>query len=199
MTYKLEITINGSNPTEAIATLEDLIYFVDDMAATFSSKQTISEDDIPIIITYQGEHNLDPVTSLPLPSKLALSHIGWTNIDHTFPAIPEFKIGQIVRHAYTGTRFIVRASAYYHINRTFTYLCYNPNDKLSQMYASGQLMTLALFDQIPTMLFNITDKRWIWNQFQGIFVCETNSAYKMRPNDAIANWKMDFEGQEVPF
>jgi len=199
MTFKLEITINGSHPTETIATLGDLVYFIDDMAAIFSSKEYVSEEDVPLMITYQGEHNLDPVTSRPLPSKLVLSHVGWTDMDHTFPSQPEFKVGEEVRHVFTGIKYVVKASAYYHINRTFTYLVYNPNDDMTSMHASGQLMTEALFSQIPTMLENITDKTWEWNDFQGIFQCQSNRSRKMRPNDAIANWKMDFEGQEVPF
>ena len=202
MTYKLEITINGSNPSETIATLEDLVYFVDNMASIFSSKQTISEDDVPIMITYQGEHNLDPVTSLPLPSKLVLSHIGWMNMDHTFPANPEFKVGELVRHVYTGTPFVIKASAYYHINKTFTYLVapiLDPTKSETEMYASGQLMTQALFDEIPTMLWNITGNSWYWNEFQGVFESTSIKSRKMRPLDAIEQWKMDFEGQKVPF
>lgn len=199
MTFKLEITINGSHPTETIATLGDLVYFIDDMAEIFSSKQYVGEDDVPLVITYQGEHNLDPITSRPLPSKLVLSSVNWTDMDYTFPSQPEFAVGDEVRNVYTGIQYIVKASAYYHINRTFTYLVYDPSTDISSMYASGQLMTEQLFSQIPTMLYNITDKEWEYNEFQGIFQCLTSPARKMRPNDAIANWKMDFEGQEVPF
>ena len=199
MTYKLEITINGSNPTETIATLGDLVYFIDDMAAIFSSKEYVDEEDVPLMITYQGEHNLDPVTSRPLPSELVLSHVGWTDTEYTFPSQPEFGVGEEVRHVFTGIPYIVKASAYYHINRTFTYLVYNPNNEMTSMFASGQLMTKILFDQIPTMLFNVTDKEWEWNAFQGIFQCLGSNARKMRPNDAIATWKMNHRGQEVPF
>ena len=199
MTFKLEITINGSHPTETIATLGDLVYFIDDMAALFSSKEYVGEKDVPLVITYQGEHNLDPVTSRPLPSKLILSDVNWTDMDYTFPSRPEFAVGDEVRHVFTGIPLIVKASAYYHINKTFTYLCYNPDDDLAQMYSSGQLMTEQLFSQIPTMLFNITDKEWEWNAFQGIFQCYSNRARKMRPTDAIATWKMNHRGQEVPF
>lgn len=198
MSFKLEITINGSHPTETIATLGDLVYFIDDMASMFSSTQFVGEDDIPLIITYQGEHCLDPITSLPLPSQLVLSE-SFANVDLICPKLPEFKVGDKVRHVYTGKKFIIKASAYYHINRTFSYLVYNPNNDIFQLYAPEQLMTEELFSQIPTMLLNATDKVWVWNQIQGIFQCESNPTRKMRPYDAISNWQMYFEKQEVPF
>jgi hypothetical protein len=202
MTYKLEITINGSNPSETIATLEDLVYFLDNMASIFSSKQIISEDDVPIMITYQGEHNFDPVTSLPLLSKLVLSHVGWKNTEHTFLTNPEFKIGELVHHVYTGTLFVIKASVYYHLNKTFTYLVtpiLDPTKSKPEMYTSEQLMTQALWDEIPTMLWNITGNSWYWNEFQRVFESTSIKYRKMRPLDAIEQWKMNFEGQKVPF
>ena len=198
MSFKLEITINGTHPTETIATLGDLVYFIDDMAAMFSATQFIDEDDIPLIITYQGEHNLDPVTSLPLPSQLVLSKSS-SGIDIIYPKLPDFKVGEHVRHVFTGIPYTIKASAYYHINKSFNYLVFDPQTDNAQLFHTTQLMAEQLFEQIPTMLWYVTGKLWEWNDLQGIFQCQTNRSRKMRPTDAIATWKMDFEGQEVPF
>ncbi|MCK5614467.1 hypothetical protein KAR91_72050 [Candidatus Pacearchaeota archaeon] len=198
MTYKLQITIHGSHPTETIATLGDLVYFIDDMAAMFSSTQFVDEEDIPLIITYQGEHNLDPITDRPLPSKLILSN-AHSNIIAYEGLLPEFRVGDQVRHSFTGIPYAIKASAYYHINRAYNYLVFDPETDMAQLFPATQLLSEHLWNQIPTMLWNVTNERWIWVREQGMFVRETNKSRKMRPSDAINAWKMDFEKQEVPF
>ena len=200
MTYQLDICISATHPMEAVSTLGDLVYLIDDIAAEFSSKQYIEEGDLPLIITYQGEHTIDPITRRPFPSTLSLTNVGWVNAKVRVPdKRPEFLIGDLVRHSFTGIQYEVRASAYYDVNKAYKYLLFNPADDMADLFAATHIMTEDLFCQIPTMLWNVTGKLWYWNSFQGIFECDSNKSRKMRPRDAINTWKMDFENQEVPF
>lgn len=198
MTYRLQIEINGSHPTETIATLEDLVYFIDDLASIFSSQQFVDEEDIPLIITYQGEHNLDSVMARPLPSKLILLGAG-SNIIAYEGLLPEFQIRELVRHIYTGQKYIIKAYAYYHISRAYTYLAYDPETDYSTLLNKGQLITEHLWKQMPTMLWNITELDWYWDETTNIFQCNQNVARKMRPIDVLASWKMHFNDKKVPF
>lgn len=198
MTFKLQITINGSHPTETIATLGDLVYFIDEMAAMFSSTQFVDEDDIPLMITYQGEHNLDPTTERPLPSTLILSHAG-SNILHFDSSLPEFQVRDRVRHVFTGIPYTIKAAAYYHINKAYSYLVFDPETDMAQLFPAVQLMTEHLFSQITTMLWNMTGHLWRWQESQGVFQSYENPSRKMRPGDVIIQWKLHFEKNQVPF
>jgi len=151
MTYQLDINISATHPMEAVATLGDLVYFIDDIAAEFSSKQYIEKDDLPLIITYQGEHTIDPITSRPFPSTLTLTNVGWVNANVRVPdKRPEFLIGELVRHSFTGIQYEVKANAYYDVNKTYKYLLFNHNNDMSDLFDTAHLMTEDLFCQIPT-------------------------------------------------
>ncbi len=197
MTFKLQIEINGSHPTETIATLGDLVYFIDQMASEFSSQQYVDEEDVPLVITYQGEHNLDPITARPMPSQLTLSKHG-PPPRNIIRCSPNFLVGDHVRHNFTGQPYIIKALAYYHINRAYSYLVYDLDTDFSFVVPGSQLMTQHLWKQLPTMLWNMTGNDWSWQEKQGVWQTYYHHS-KMRPKDVVDQWKLYLAGNKVPF
>jgi hypothetical protein len=198
MTYKLDLTINATHPNEAISTLEDLLYFIDDIASMFSSKHSIEKDDIPIYLTYQGESSKDSLTTTPLPSKLTLVKLHTSPELRFCPRNPSHQIGDKVRHSFDGVEYTIKAHAYYHISRTYTYLITDGLD-ITRISQGPELISKHLFEQMPTMLYNVTGKNWTWNTAICMFQCHGSPSRRMRPKDVLATWKQDFEKTEVPF
>lgn len=199
MTYRLDITVDSNNAVETIQILNNIIYFLDDIIYDFSSEGVIDNVDVPIIVDFQNEGIKDPITNKPIVSHLYLSNKRYSSTITDIDLPPKwFKLGDFVRHVSTGLSYRITASAYYHLQRSWFHLCHDENLNY-KIYAASRLMTESLFEQLPTMLFNVTGKSWTWNFDQAIFVCDSSPSRKMRPIDALNTWRMDFKGQEVPF
>lgn len=200
MAFKLEITVNSHHPVESMEILNDMIHFVNHISSEFSSNNFIDKCDVPLIVDYQHEYNRSFFKDTSIPSRFVLfkSDEPIINIDKPNNM---FKLGDDAIHIITGNKYKIVASAYYHIRRSWSHLCYDEN-KLSYdhvVYPASDLITQHLFDQMPTMLYNITGKLWTWNNTTNIFECYKSPSRKMRPIDVLNNWIMDFENKQVPF
>lgn len=201
--YRLNIEIDASSPTAALNTLSDIMYFASDVAYNFSSKGQMNEDDIPLVVVYQGEDFKIHDDEFEEPPKLSKFSLFKSNdcIDIFRYKVPFFKVGETVMEASSGFTYTVVANAYYNLHNSYDYLLkFDDIDSTERIIIPGeQLISMHMFNNMPEILQLITGKQWHWQENYKMF-CQTNNASrKMRPSDVLNSYQSYLNKEEVPF
>ena len=150
MTYKIKAHIIGTHPTESLATLGDIIHFIDTLAEEYSSKRFIEPEDLPITIQYQGEQN-NPDNHYKQHSFLHIYRNSDPSNDPIMWSNWKFPPGSVVYHKISGQRFIIRAVAYYHASKRFTSLCVS-SDEILHIYPEDELVSYKTIAELLEVL-----------------------------------------------
>lgn len=199
MKYKLIAEVNSNHPTEALSNLEDMTHFLDEIVNKFSFEKFIAEDDLPIVIEYFGPEDDFYDTEKDKRETHSRLSIATKKDDTYLCNNPLFNLASIVHSNQTGIAYVIRARAYYHLNKTYTYFLHDAVNSEHIFLDQHEIMSAETFNKLLDVLEDITDKDWYWDEAAGMFVCETHKSRKLRPSDVLATWIMHVNNETVPF